>query len=269
MAIKKKSYNRSRSRKPFWETWLERVLSMFKMLLIPSLVIWLIAWLWLGGVFAHMRQAAWNEFVTWTAQHGLVVKDVVIHGRDKISLNALQQAISVSPGEPLLSVDIDAIQTRIGKMEWVDTVTIARHYNGVITLQIHERVPFVIWDRIGRKPVLVDTEGEIIHSVPLEKFSKLLIVKGVDAPSHAKELITMVSAEPDVAKHVKAAEWIGGRRWDLITSGKTRIHLPQDDIGYAISRLAKLNKEKNILSDPLFSIDLRGKDRIIIEKESP
>jgi hypothetical protein len=49
---------------------------------------------------------------------------------------------------------------------------------------------------------------------------------------------------------------------------KTRIHMPEKDLGFALSRLAKAEENNKILSRPLLSIDLRGEDRIIIESES-
>ena len=124
-----------------------------------------------------------------------------------------------------------------------------------------------MWDRDGRTPAVVDIDGDVIPNVAATQFEKLLIVHGVDAPHHASDLMRMVIAEPTVAKHIKGAEWIGDRRWDLITAKRTKIHLPADDVGYALSRLAKVEQDKKILSRPLLSIDLRGEDRIIIETE--
>jgi hypothetical protein len=47
----------------------------------------------------------------------------------------------------------------------------------------------------------------------------------------------------------------------------TRIHLPEHDMGFALSRLAKTQNDQNILDRDLTSIDMRGADRIIIESE--
>ncbi|PCH99141.1 MAG: hypothetical protein COB76_06335 [Alphaproteobacteria bacterium] len=110
----------------------------------------------------------------------------------------------------------------------------------------------------ARRPIL---------SASIKEFKSLLIVRGVDAPENAAGLMRMVMAEPEVAKYIKGAEWIGGRRWDLITISGARIHLPDDDMGFALSRLAKAIKEKNILEKPLKSLDLRAPDRIIIETQ--
>jgi cell division protein FtsQ len=267
MAVKR-SRSKSTKRKPFWERLLEWILSTLKRLIIPALVIWLVGWLWLGGVFASGANMAWESFVGWSASQGLIVSDVVIKGRDKTSMNDLGRAINVQLNDPLLSVDVQEIQKNIINLSWVKNVVVARQYNGVVSVDIHERIPFVVWDRDGRAPVVVDIDGDIIPMVEASHFKKLLIVHGVAAPHHASDLMRMVIAEPDVAKYIKGAEWVGDRRWDLITAMKTRIHMPEKDLGFALSRLAKAEENNKILSRPLLSIDLRGEDRIIIESES-
>ena len=96
----------------------------------------------------------------------------------------------------------------------------------------------------------------------------MLGVRGVDAPQNAVDWVRMVVAEPKVAEYIKGAEWIGGRRWDLMTINGTRIHLPEEDMGFALSRLAKAAAEQNILEKSLKSLDLRAPDRIIIENNN-
>lgn len=264
MAVKRK---KATARKPFWERSLENGIGLLKKLLLPALVIWLIGWLWLGGVFETTKNMMWDGFVNWTAEKGLVVTDVVIEGRFRTDLSSLQNAIQTQLNDPVLNVDVDAVQSRIEQLRWVADATVARHYNGVIRVNITERIPFVLWNRPGRGMVVVDTKGAIIKGANPDNFSELLMVKGVGAPEFTVELMQMVLAEPDVADHIRAAEWIGDRRWDLLTVKGTRVHLPENDMGFALSRLAKSQAEKNILNRDFLSIDLRANDRIIIETE--
>jgi cell division protein FtsQ len=112
---------------------------------------------------------------------------------------------------------------------------------------------------------VIDTKGGIINGVDPNDYSQLLTVRGVDAPNHTVNLMQMILAQPDIADHVVGAEWIGGRRWDLITVRGVRIHMPEDDMGYALSRLAKIQSEKDILTQNLKTIDMRAADRIILE----
>ena len=267
MAVKRSSYRRAKERKPFWEGVMEWSLSLGKKLILPAMLIWLVGWLWLGGVFAKGMDLAWYGFVEWTAKQGLLVDDVVIEGRLRTNITNLQQAINIDKNSPVLLVDIDTIQNNVEKLPWVKSVVIGRHLNGIITVSLNERVPFVLWNRPGRGRVVVDTDGKVIDGANVEKYSSLLVVSGVDAPKYTVGLIQTLIAEPEVSKYVRGAEWVGDRRWDLLTSTGTIINLPDSDIGYALTRLAKLQKEKNILNRGLLSIDLRTADRIIIETE--
>ena len=264
MAVKRKKSNK---RKPFWERMLELFLATMKRMLIPALAIWLIGWLWLGGVFTATKNMAWDGFVGWTASQGLVVDDVVIDGRGRTDLMALKSVINTQINAPILSVDVSQIQNEIAGLPWVSEVIVSRNFNGIVHVQMVERIPFVLWIRPGRGAVVVDTKGHVIAGANPSEFSKLLNVRGVDAPQYTVELMQNVLAEPNVVKHIRAAEWIGDRRWDIITVKGTRIYLPEDDMGYALSRLAKIQDEKNILRQDLKSIDLRASDRVIIESE--
>lgn len=267
MAVKRSLYKKQGKRKPFWEAVVEWFLLTLKKLIVPVLVIWLVGWLWLGGVFTSAQNVTWDYVVEWTKDQGFVVQDVIIEGRNRVSAQKLMTAINISVGDAILSADVNKIQKNIMELTWVDNVKVARHMNGIITIKITERIPFVIWERPGLKPALVDTNGSIVSGVNTDKFKNLLTVRGVDAPRYSVDLMQMVLAEPEVAKFIRAAEWISNRRWDLITSKGMRIILPEKDMGYALARLAKIQTEKNILNQSLYTLDLRSDDRIIIETE--
>lgn len=244
---------------------IERFFTIGKRLILPALFIWLFLWLWLGGLFTKGYDMTRAQFMEWTADQGMVVEDVVIEGRHRTNLADMHDAIGVEQGAPILSIDVEAIQERLSTLPWVKSVSVSRAYNGIISITMAERIPLMLWDRPGRATVVVDTEGTIIEGANMDNHQSLLVVSGVDAPRHAVALIETVMAETDIAKRVRAAEWIGDRRWDVLTTKGVRIHLPADDIGFALSRLARLQDEKNILDRGLLSIDLRAQDRIIIE----
>ena len=266
-ANKRKKSKSSQSRKPFWESLLEWLLGFVKKLIIPALVLWMVTWLWIGGVFAKTGDAMWDKFVVWTAEQGLIVTDVAIEGRNRTDISKLQTAVQAKPNDPLLGVDVDTIQARIQALKWVDTVNVKRSYNGIVTIKLVEKIPFVVWDKPGTGRVVVDTSGKVIKGVSASDFNDLLIVGGVGAPKNAADLMEILTVEQSVANRIKAAQWIGDRRWDLISVNGTRIMLPETDIGFALSRLAKLQDTQNILARDLLSIDLRLADRIIVESK--
>jgi len=263
--IKTMARKKTPQRLPLWERTLEKIVSSFKRLLIPALAIWLIGWLWLGGVFQSTQSMIWNGFVDWTANQGYVVKDVIIEGRNKTNMATLKSLIDIKPSDPLLSVDIDKIQSSVQNLEWVKSVSIARYHTGIITVKIIERMPFVIWDRPGRAKAVLDRDGHIINNVNANTYTSLLIMSGVNAKSHIVDLLNFLIAEPAIKNSIHSVQWIGDRRWDLITHTKTRIMLPQNDIGFALARLAKTQNDSQILNQGYKSIDLRANDRVIVE----
>jgi len=265
MAKKKKQKQSQHPRKALWERSLERFIAVMKLLLLPALAIWVLGWLWLGGVFTATQNMMWQSFVQWTATQGLVVEDVVIEGRHRTDLSQLNAAITIRPQDPLLAMDLTAMQNRIEGLNWVDQAVVSRSYSGIVTVRLVEKFPFVVWDRPGTGRVVIDTKGTIIRDVDPAEYAHLLNVRGVDAPDHTVDLMRLILAEPDVADFIAGAEWIGDRRWDLMTTMGVRIHLPEQDMGLALARLAASQTDKNILERDLLSIDLRGADRIIIE----
>lgn len=267
MRARQKKTKQNIDRRPFWERFLEWILGFVKKMLVPALVIWLVTWLWAGGIFAMAANTAWQGFVSWTADQGFKVQDVVINGRVRTDIDVLKDVINVPMGHPILDVDVKSMQNKIEKFVWVDTVSVQRSYTGIVTINMNEKIPFFIWDRPGRRQTLMDTEGRIIDGVDVNEFRGLLVVSGVGAPKHAPFLMEMLMAEPSVAAHVKYARWVGDRRWTLLTSRDVQILLPDNDIGFALSRLAKLEAEKNIFAKDLLAIDLRLSDRIIIESQ--
>jgi len=267
MATKRNAIKNKKStlRRPFWERFLEWVLGFVKKLLLPALAVWLIAWLWGGGVFAKTTDIVWDGFVRWTAAQGLIVNDVIVMGRDRTDITDLQNAVRIRIGDPILAFDVDEVRHRIENLDWIDKARVQRRYDGLVLITLTEYIPFILWDRPGYDLAVIDSEGRIIKGANAEDYRFLLIVRGVEVPTGALDLMRTLMAEPMISVFVKGAEWIGGRRWDLLTTTQTRIYLPEEDIGFALARFARVQKEKDLLSRDLVSIDLRLDDRIIIE----
>ena len=121
-----------------------------------------------------------------------------------------------------------------------------------------------LWQRKG-KLVLVDNYGVVITNRKLNRFRKLIIVVGNDAPRHAPTLFAMLAAEPALAKRVTAAVRVGARRWNIKLKRGIRIQLPESDPHRAWRRLAELNAKHRLLARDIKSIDMRLPDRLIVK----
>ncbi len=81
----------------------------------------------------------------------------------------------------------------------------------------------------------------------------------------ASALIAMIGSEPALMTQVKAATWVGGRRWNLHLKGDIDVRLPEDDAQDAWVRLAAYHRNHRVLDKNVTVLDLRIPDRLIVK----
>ena len=74
----------------------------------------------------------------------------------------------------------------------------------------------------------------------------------------------MLAREPQLAARVRAAVWVGDRRWNLQFDNGVAVKLPADSPQVAWSLLAQLEKQQNLLARDLSVIDMRMPDRLVV-----
>ena len=57
---------------------------------------------------------------------------------------------------------------------------------------------------------------------------------------------------------------VGDRRWNLRLKHNITVKLPEQDMELALSRLAQMQKQKNILGRSIASIDMRQPQRVLV-----
>jgi cell division protein FtsQ len=98
---------------------------------------------------------------------------------------------------------------------------------------------------------------------------KLLLLGGPGAPEHVGELLLLLAYEPGIAKQLRAAVWVGQRRWNLVLTNDTEIWLPEEDAVAALQRMAKLEASDKLLSREFGVVDLRLPDKLYLRKRTP
>lgn len=215
---------------------------------------------WIEGRLAALEA----RVIAATASAGLVVERVMVEGRTETSRETLLDAVGVKEGDPLLAVDPEAIRARVEALPWIKSAAVGRSFGGTLTLTLAEFEPFALWQRSG-KIMLVDRSGETIDSGDTARFGKLLLLVGDKAPDHAGELVDMLASEPALRGRVRAAVWVGDRRWNLHFDNGVDVKLPEFSSEAAWHELARLEREQGLLQRDLVSIDMRLPDRLVVK----
>ncbi len=222
-------------------------------------------WAWTSGAVDQVVEQARRQLVALSLNAGFKVKEILVVGRNKTKREDLLKAIRLVRGAAILTFDLDAARRRIEALPWVDRASVERMLPDTILLNVEERRPIALWQHNG-KFALIDGKGEVILYRGLQRFSDLVVVVGKDAPLHTSDLLDLLAAAPELVPMVKAAVWVGGRRWNIRLKGDIDVRLPEDEPTAAWIRLAEYEKAHRILERDVQVLDLRAPDRLIIRK---
>ena len=222
-----------------------------------------LSWAWadgrLSGTYVRVRAGLLDA----SASAGLVTSEVFVVGREKTSRVALIEALGVTLGEPMLAFDAEAARNRIEALGWVREAVVERRFPDIIFLRIVERKPLALWQRAG-KLLVIGRDGVVIEGAAPERFSRLPVIVGDDAPAHAAPLLAVLASEPGLSQRVAAAVRVGGRRWNLRFDNGIDVEMPERDLAGAWRRLAEFERAYQLLARDITAIDLRLPDRLVV-----
>ncbi|MCX5288871.1 cell division protein FtsQ/DivIB [Streptomyces sp. NBC_00183] len=147
--------------------------------------------------------------------HWTRVERVSVSGTSVLTPAEVREAAEVPVGAPLISVDTDAIETRLSrKLPRIDTVDVVRSWPHGIGLKVVERTPVLIVQK-GGKFVEVDDEGVRFATVSQAPKGVPALELTVSSPGSSaaslrrfgedglvREAVRVAGAIPDAVAHV-------------------------------------------------------------------
>jgi cell division protein FtsQ len=245
--------------------WLKRVrlalISAFALAVVVTPPLWLAR----SSTPARLERQAIDGFIELSSRGGLRVADILVEGRKRLPAAALAAALGVGRGDAILGLDLAAARNRIAALPSVKSVTIERRLPDRLYVLIAEREPIAVWQYQGHY-TLVDREGAPVGD-DVADFPDLPLVVGEGAPDHVAALLDMLASASEIAKRVKASQWISERRWNIQVGGPAgdiEVRLPEDDPAAAWLELARLEDQQKLLERALSVIDMRLPDRLVL-----
>jgi cell division protein FtsQ len=202
-----------------------------------------------------------------SATLGLMVRDVMVEGRERQDGGSVLTALAVQYGTPILSMDVGAARQRLEALPWIEQAIVERHLPDTIWVRLTERQPLAVWQLDG-KLRLIDPKGHVILD-DATAWSHLPLVIGKGAAARADEFLMLIASEPTLAKRVTASTLIGERRWNVRLDTGIDVRLPEDGAAEAWSRLAELDRDQRLLARDVLAIDMRLPDRMILRVATP
>ena len=208
-----------------------------------------------------------SDLYAKTAHAGWGLEDITLEGRYQTSASAVLEATGLHRGDNILEIDLQQVCDNVQMLPWVKKAVVTRRYfPNIIHISITEKKVKSIW-QYQNEFYPIDEDGEIIETEYVPEHNLLQII-GEGAPQHFNEMLKIVEQDAELFSRLKAANFISNRRWNLIFDDVEHgitVKMPEDDFAGAWKKLVKLDKTRGILKRKLTFIDLRLKNKVIVQ----
>ena len=198
-----------------------------------------------------------------TAGMGLTLKRVHITGASPEAEPAIQRALGLYSGQPITSLDLDAIRTRVQGVGWVKEARVVRLLPDTLIVEVKEHDRLAVWQEAGQIKV-IDNRGQVIDGADARRYPTLPLVVGKGADVAAGDILPLLAQRPRLMGMVDALVRVDERRWDLRLKDGSLIQLPATEQEAALIRLDALDQRERLLDLGFARVDLRTPDEVAV-----
>ncbi len=198
-----------------------------------------------------------------TAGMGLTLKRVHITGASPEAEPSIQRALGLYSGQPITSLDLDAIRTRVQGVGWVEEARVVRLLPDTLIVEVKEHDRLAVWQEAGQIKV-IDNRGQVIDGADARRYPTLPLVVGKGADLAAGEILPLLAQRPRLMGMVDALVRVDERRWDLRLKDGSLIQLPATEQEAALIRLDALDQRERLLDLGFARVDLRTPDEVAV-----
>lgn len=231
-------------------------------------------WTIMGMIFAGavglstlfgVPQAAGLALAEGVGAAGFQVKQIETTGARRLSEAAIAAVVLDQKSRAMPLVDLNEVRARLLRYGWVADAQVSRRLPDKLVIHIIERQPVAVWQDHGQLE-LIDAKGVTLEQVAPEKMPDLPLLIGEGANEQVAAYRALLDATPALRPLVKAATWVGNRRWDLMfTTGET-LALPEEMPQRALVKFADIDNNRQLLGRGWVRFDMRDPTRFVVRK---
>lgn len=200
------------------------------------------------------------------ARAGLKVEQVDITGLKRMDRETVYAiALEDQPSRAMLRVDLERVRERLLAYGWIADAYVARRLPDRLLIHITEREPAAIWQDNGRL-TLIDAGGRLLAPVDPSRMPDLPLVIGPGADRQEAGYQALLAAAPALKPRIRAASWVGNRRWDLTFDSGETLALPQEGAAQALVKFAQMDGARPLLGKGWVRFDMRDPAKLVARR---
>jgi cell division protein FtsQ len=194
---------------------------------------------------------------------GMRIAEVSLSGQRQVGREQIFAAAGVTESSSLLFLDVADARARLEAIPWIAEATVRKLYPDRLQITVTEREAFALWQLNGKISVIA-ADGTALSAQLEPRLVTLPFVVGPGAAAKARDFLAILDKHPVIRDQVRASILVGDRRWNLRLKNGIDVRLPENDIEGALRTLARLDREKSLLSRDITAVDLRLADRLTV-----
>ncbi len=222
-----------------------------------------------GGVLAtgaraeRISTSISNRVDAITTGMGLKVKKLHVTGASPEAQAAIQRAVAVQSGAPIVGLDLDEVRERVMAVGWVKEAQVVRLLPDTLIVNVTEHDRLAVW-QTGGQAFVIDSHGEVIRGADAGRYPTLPLVVGKGADQAAADILPLLGQRPRLMTRIDALVRVDERRWDLRLRDGSLIQLPAVDQESALIRLDALDQRERLLDLGFARVDLRTPEEVAV-----
>lgn len=162
-------------------------------------------------------------------------------------------------------IDLAEVRGRLLDYPWIADARVSRRLPDTLVIDIVERQPVAIWQNQGQL-MLIDADGRPLEPVSPDAMPSLPLVIGEGANEQEPAYRTLMQAAPALKPLVKAATWVGDRRWDLLFASGERLALPEGELAAAkaLAKFGEIDARDRLLGRGYLKFDMRDPAKLVL-----
>lgn len=189
---------------------------------------------------------------------GFRVEQIEVTGLKRMDRMSVYAVALDQQSRAMPLVDLEAVRVKLLDYGWIKDAHVSRRLPDTLLVHIEERTPAAVWQSNG-KLTLIDATGVPLEPVTADAMPDLPLVIGRGANLQEAKYQELMAAAPALKSLVRAATWVGNRRWDLLfTTGET-LMLPEGDAvaARALVKFAEMDGADRLLGQNWVRFDMR------------
>jgi len=195
---------------------------------------------------------------------GFRVEQIEVTGLKRMDATSVYAVALDQRSRAMPLVDLEATRQKLLAYGWIAEARVSRRLPDTLVVDVVERAPAAVWQNRGRL-MLIDEGGVLLDGVQSTRMPRLPLVIGEGANAQEPAYRKLMGAAPALKPVVRAAIWVGNRRWDLVFQTGERLLLPEGEAAAArtLVRFAQLDGTVGLLGKGYERFDLRDPSKLV------